>query len=248
MILISGSSSLIADSIIDYHTFGDIQVYPLYYYEEDSLLNSQEQIKQEAIRDYALKLFQEKLKDTTITKKEIFYYIYAIFHHKGYLDKYKTELAKESPRIMISKDFKILSKLGEELASLHLNYENGEMYKNYEYKDALLADTNKEGYYDVSTMKKIGSDIIYNSNITIKDIPNKAYEYKINQKSAIDWIIERYQVKIDKDSLIENNPNNYAGGKYIFELLLRIIELSIKSVDLIQEISKKDIEDLNSNP
>lgn len=121
MILISGSSSLIADSIIDYHTFGDIQVYPLYYYEEDSLLNSQEQIKQEAIRDYALKLFQEKLKDTTITKKEIFYYIYAIFHHKGYLDKYKTELTKESPRIMISKDFKILSKLGEELASLHLN-------------------------------------------------------------------------------------------------------------------------------
>ncbi len=243
MILVSGSSSLITDSIIDLHTFGDIQAYPLYYYEEDSLLHPQGQIKQEAIRDYALKLFQEKLKDTTITKKEIFYYIYAIFHHNGYLDKYKTELAKESPRIMISKDFKILSKLGEELASLHLNYENGEMYKNYEYKDALLADTNKEGYYDVSTMKKIGSDIIYNANITIKDIPNKAYEYKIHQKSAINWIIERYQVKIDKDSLIENNPNNYAGGKYIFELLLRIIELSIKSVDLIQEISKKDIED-----
>ena len=238
-------SSFISDTMVDYQTLPNTQVYPLYYYDEASLEDkkaSQELIKKEAIADFALSLFQEKLKDTSITKKEIFYYIYAIFHHKKYLNKYKAELSKEAPRVGISKDFKILSKLGEELANLHLDYENGSMYQNYEHKDGLMADTNKEGYYDVLKMKKVGKDIIYNQNITIKDIPEKAYKYEINGKSAVDWIIERYQVSIDKDSLIKNNPNHYAGGKYIFELLLRVIELSIKSVDLIEEISKKEFE------
>ncbi|EOH7224197.1 type ISP restriction/modification enzyme, partial [Campylobacter jejuni] len=81
-----------------------------------------------------------------------------------------------------------------------------------------------------------------NQNITIKNIPSKAFEYKINGKSAIDWIIDRYQISIDKKSLIENNPNDYQGGKYIYELLLKIIDLSIKSVDLINEISKMECE------
>lgn len=228
-------STLISDAIPDTHFIGDNQAYPLYYY--DDLGN-----RYNAISGYALNLFRRHYKDNAITEEEIFYYIYAIFHHKGYLEKYKNSLAKEAPRIALSEDFKELSVLGKELAKLHLNYENGEMHTSVKHN--LLENAEVEGYYDVVQMKKDkkGDRIKYNHHITITKIPKKAFEYVVNGKSAIDWVIERYSITNDKDSLIENNPNHYAGGKYVFELLCRVIKLSVKSVDLIEKISEKRFE------
>ncbi|EJC06842.1 hypothetical protein HPHPP13_0940 [Helicobacter pylori Hp P-13] len=197
-------SALIGDAIPDTHFIGDTNAYPLYYY--DDLGN-----RYNAISGYALNLFRRHYKDNTIVEEEIFYYIYAIFHHKGYLEKYKNSLAKEAPRIALSEDFKELSVLGKELAELHLNYESGEMHTSVKHN--LLENAGMEGYYDVVKMKKEKDRIIYNHSITT-----------------------------DKDSLIENNPNHYAGGKYIFELLCRVIKLSEKSVDLIEKISEKRFE------
>ncbi len=91
-------------------------------------------------------------------------------------------------------------------------------------------------------MTKKGDCILYNKNIAITKIPQKAFDYVVNGKSAIDWVIERYSITTDKDSLIENNPNDYAGGQYVFELLCRVIKLSEKSVDLIEKISMKRFE------
>ncbi|WP_187929793.1 DEAD/DEAH box helicase [Helicobacter pylori] len=228
-------SCLIANEITDVQTMANTQAYPLYYY--DDLGN-----RYNAISGYALNLFRRHYKDNAITEEEIFYYIYAIFHHKGYLEKYKNSLAKEAPRIALSEDFKELSMLGKELAELHLNYESGEMHTSVEYN--LLENAGIEGYYDVVQMKKDkkGDRILYNQNIAITKIPQKAFDYVVNGKSAIDWVIERYSITTDKDSLIENNPNHYAGGKYIFELLCRVIKLSEKSVDLIEKISEKRFE------
>ncbi len=226
-------SCLIANEITDVHTMADTQAYPLYYY--DDLGN-----RYNAISGYALNLFRRHYKDDSIVEEEIFYYIYAILHHKGYLEKYKNSLAKEAPRIALSEDFKELSILGKELAKLHLNYESGEMHTSVKHN--LLESAEVEGYYDVDKMTKKGDRIIYNHNITITKIPQKAFEYVVNGKSAIDWVIERYQKTTDKDSLIENNPNDYAGGKYVFELLCRVITLSVKSVDLIEKISEKRFE------
>ncbi len=226
--------SLISDAIPDTHLIGDANAYPLYYY--DDLGN-----RYNAISGYALNLFRRHYKDNAITEEEIFYYIYAIFHHKGYLEKYKNSLVKEAPRIALSEDFKELSILGKELAELHLNYENGEMHTSVQYKT--LMNAGMEGYYDVVKMTKKGDRILYNHHITITKIPKKAFDYVVNGKSAIDWVIERYQkTKDDKGSLIENNPNDYAGGKYVFELLCRVIKLSEKSVDLIEKISEKRFE------
>ncbi len=225
--------SLIGDAITDTHFIGDTNAYPLYYY--DDLGN-----RYNAISGYALNLFRRYYKDNAIVEEEIFYYIYAIFHHKGYLEKYKNSLAKETPRIALSEDFKELSILGKELAELHLNYENGEMHTSVKHN--LLENAEVEGYYDVVKMKKEKDRIIYNNHITITQIPKKAFDYVVNGKSAIDWVIERYSITTDKDSLIENNPNHYAGGKYIFELLCRVIKLSEKSVDLIEKISEKRFE------
>ncbi|PDX22060.1 helicase [Helicobacter pylori] len=228
-------SCLIANEITDIQTMANTQAYPLYYY--DDLGN-----RYNAISGYALNLFRRHYKDNAIVEEEIFYYIYAIFHHKGYLEKYKNSLAKEAPRIALSGDFKELSMLGKELAELHLNYENGEMHTSVECN--LLENAEVEGYYDVVQMKKDkkGDRIIYNHHITITQIPKKAFDYVVNGKSAIDWVIERYSITKDKDSLIENNPNDYAGGKYVFELLCRVIKLSEKSVDLIEKISEKRFE------
>ncbi|GAA9705712.1 hypothetical protein VN0012_09750 [Helicobacter pylori] len=226
-------SCLIANEITDAQ-MANTQAYPLYYY--DDLGN-----RYNAISGYVLNLFRRHYKDNAITEEEIFYYIYAIFHHKGYLEKYKNSLAKEAPRIALSEDFKELSVLGKELAELHLNYESGEMHASVKHN--LLENAKIEGYYDVVKMTKKGDSIIYNKNIAITKIPQKAFDYVINGKSAIDWVIERYQkTKDDKGSLIENNPNHYAGGKYVFELLCRVIKLSEKSVDLIEKISEKRFE------
>ncbi|GAA9973519.1 DEAD/DEAH box helicase family protein [Helicobacter pylori] len=226
-------SALVSDCISDYSLISPNQAYPLYYY--DDLGN-----RYNAISGYALNLFRRHYKDNAITEQEIFYYIYAIFHHKGYLEKYKNSLAKEVPRIALSEDFKELSTLGKELGELHLNYEKGEMHASVEYN--LLENAGMEGYYDVDKMTKKGDSIIYNQNITITKIPQKAFEYVVNGKSAIDWVIEHYKKPRDKDSLIENNPNDYAGSQYVFELLCRVITLSEKSVDLIEKISEKRFE------
>ncbi|WQT05219.1 DEAD/DEAH box helicase [Helicobacter pylori] len=228
-------STLVSDAIPDCHFIGDANAYPLYYY--DDLGN-----RYNAISGYALNLFRKHYGDNSITEEEIFYYIYAIFHHKGYLKKYKNSLAKEAPRIALSEDFKELSVLGKELGELHLNYESGEMHDSVKY--TTLMNAGMEGYYDVVQMKKDkkGDCIQYNHHITITQIPKKAFDYVVNGKSAIDWVIERYSITTDKDSLIENNPNDYAGGKYVFELLCRVITLSVKSVDLIEKISEKRFE------
>ncbi|GHS21553.1 hypothetical protein VN1027_11950 [Helicobacter pylori] len=226
-------SALISSEIPCLDLLHHNQAYPLYYY--DDLGN-----RYNAISGYALNLFRRHYQDNAITEEEIFYYIYAILHHKGYLEKYKNSLTKEDPRIALSEDFKELSILGKELAELHLNYESGEMHASVEYKTLMNAE--EEGYYDVVKMTKKGDCILYNQNIAITKIPEKAFDYVINGKSAIDWVIERYQKTTDKDSLIENNPNDYAGGKYVFELLCRVIKLSEKSVDLIEKISEKRFE------
>ncbi|GAA8840776.1 DEAD/DEAH box helicase family protein [Helicobacter pylori] len=226
-------SALVSDCISDCSLISHNQAYPLYYY--DDLGN-----RHYAISGYALNLFRRHYEDHSIAEEEIFYYIYAILHHKGYLEKYKNSLAKEAPRIALSEDFKELSILGKELAKLHLNYESGEMHASVEYQTLMNAE--EEGYYDVETMTKKGDRIHYNNHIAITKIPKKAFDYVINGKSAIDWVIERYQKTRDEDSLIENNPNDYKGGKYVFELLCRVIKLSEKSVDLIEKISEKRFE------
>ncbi len=226
-------SALVSDCISDTSLISSNQAYPLYYY--DGLGN-----RHYAISGYALNLFRKHYEDNSIAEEEIFYYIYAILHHKVYLEKYKNFLTKEEPRIALSEDFKELSILGKELAELHLNYESEELHASVEYKTLMNAEEN--GYYDVEKMTKKGDRINYNNHIAITKIPKKAFDYVVNGKSAIDWVIKRYKKTGDKYSLIENNPNDYKDGKYVFELLCRVIKLSEKSVDLIEKISEKRFE------
>ncbi|WP_343286595.1 type ISP restriction/modification enzyme [Helicobacter sp. 12S02634-8] len=195
---------------------------------------------------WGLEQFRNHYQDKNISEEDIFYYIYAIFNHKGFLREHKAELSKDDPRVPFSKDFKELSKLGKTLADLHLNYENGEKFTPS--NGDILLDSREDAYFYVHKMTKSkdGSEIYYNKDIKICGIPKRAYDYVLNQKSAIDWIIERYEItradKTGNKAKIPNNPNLFKGSRYIYDLLLRVIALSLKSVDLIESISRLDYE------
>lgn len=274
--------ALITDSIADNHLFPQTQCFPLYYYESqfDCLQSSKDiptYYRKDAIRDEALHAIQGIYKDSNITKESIFYYIYALLNHNGYKQKYKDNLSKMLPRIPFTKDFWAYKKLGRELANLHLQYESfakcsralaipkdkislfsGIFGTNSEAKSKdLLSELEPKDF----TIKKMAFEkkgqkdiIIFNDKIAIVNIPPKAYNYIVNGKSAIEWVMERYQVKIDKDSGIKNDPNLYEcksgalaglnGGKYALYLLLSVIEMSAQSVEIIESISELDFSEV----
>lgn len=173
-----------------------------------------------------------------VTKEDIFYYIYAVLQSEEYIKAYGDNLSKEMPRIPTLEKFPKYVEIGRKLAELHLNYEAP--------VDAAalgldIAITKED--YSVSKMrfKKDGKDndkgtIIFNDYIKISNIPERAYDYVVNGRPAIEWIMESYRVKTDKDSGITDDPNAYGDEKYIFNLLISIISVSLKTLDLIDEM------------
>ena len=150
------------------------------------------------------------------------------------------------------KTFGILSSAsGRKLAELHVNYEEVSPYEGVEVSgDNPMPDEDLYRFYRVEKMrfsKKGQKDtIIYNSRINVSNIPAKAYEYVVNGKSAIEWIMERYQIKTDKDSSITNDPNDWSKEeghpRYILDLLLSIINVSVQTVDIVNDLPKLEFE------
>jgi predicted helicase len=226
------------------------QCFPLYYYEkvnpdEDQLgLGLEERAgdyhRKNAITDYALGLFRRHYKKSTISQGDIFYYIYAVLHSPQYREKYANNLKKELPRIPFMASFEEWSEAGRQLAELHLNYETVEPYPLEEEVHGALD-------YRVQKMtfpKKGQRDsIIYNSTLTLKGIPEEAYEYVVNGKSAIEWVMERYQVKTDKDSGLLNDPNawceEHQEPRYIIDLVKRVVRVSVETARIVQGFALK---------
>lgn len=226
------------------------QCFPLYWYKEIKLEQHDlfdgektQYIRHDGITDFILKQAQQKY-GSRVTKEDIFYYVYGILHSKSYVEKFADDLKMQLPRLpLVSKPliFWDFSKAGRALAELHLNYENIPAYPD-------VVVEGDRGDYTVTKMRypKKGEidTIIYNDDITIKNIPAKAYEYVINGKSAIAWIMERYQDKTDKDSQIRNTPNDWGieHGKprYILDLLLSVINVSCQTVDIVNSLPEVD--------
>ena len=181
---------------------------------------------------------------------DTFAYVYGLLNSKEYQEKYANDLKKDLARIPIVKNKEKYVEIGQKLMDLHLNYEEAPVYDGVEitiaekpsYKVikmrfAKKRDENGKSVNDLST-------IIFNSDITISNIPEKAYEYVVNGRSAIEWIIDQYQVKTDKKSGITDDPNDYSDDeKYIFNLLLRIINVSVQTVDLVNSLPKFEVEE-----
>ena len=247
-------SALISKNISDLQLQFNGQCFPLHYYEEMDkkspnifeATGDSEYIKRDGVSDFILKRAIESYGDR-VTKEDIFYYVYGILHNPNYRTTFANDLKKMLPRIPLvdsTDDFWSFSKAGRDLAELHLNYESVVPYSDV----TVTGDDSK--FYTVQKMRfpKKGEQntILYNSHITISNIPDKAYEYVVNGKSAIAWIMERYQVKTDKKSGIKNDPNDWAeevgNPRYILDLLLSIINVSVQTVDIVNGLPKMEFE------
>ncbi|MFN7526221.1 MAG: type ISP restriction/modification enzyme, partial [Dolichospermum sp.] len=242
-------SVLITDILPDLNMqHSGTQCFPLYTYEKQSELGelfatatTEQYTKKENIPDSILKEYQQKYQDKTISKEDIFYYIYGVLHSPEYKQRFASDLKKMLPRIPFTADFWTFSKAGRELAYYHLNYETIEPYELEEFKKELYLDDQD---YQVEKMvfgkNKNGLDktiIIYNSKLTLSQIPLETYEYIVNGKSALEWIMERYKVTKDKDSGIINDPNHWSENpRYIVDLVKRIVRVSLETVRIVKSL------------
>ncbi|RED48806.1 DEAD/DEAH box helicase [Seonamhaeicola aphaedonensis] len=247
-------STLICKDVINLDMIEKAQCYPLYFYEErikqtPGLFDQEgesEYIRHDGVSNFILDRAHKQY-GKSVTKEDIFYYVYGILHSPDYRETFANDLKKMLPRIpLVDKpnDFWKFSKSGRALANLHINYESVPPYPNVEVKGA------EKEHFQVTKMKFPKKDqkhtILYNGQIIITNIPDKAYEYVVNGKSAIEWIMERYQVKTDKKSGIKNDPNDWSkehnNPSYIFDLLLSIINVSVQTVDIVNELPKLKFE------
>ena len=248
-------STLISNCILDLNSMdAGAQCFPLYWYENKSderqqtLFDSGEQdyVRHDAISDFVLQRCRTEF-GYNITKEDIFYYVYGLLHSPIYKETFSADLTKMLPRIPLVKSFWEYSKAGRELAELHLNYENQPSLPEVKISgiDKGIFDVDKIKFKDKQTKETI----LYNPYITISNIPSDCYKYTVNGKSPIEWVLERFQDSINKDTHIRNNPNDWGkennSPKYILNLILSLMSLSIKTLKIINNLP--DIkEELNS--
>lgn len=254
-------SPFISDKIMDLQVVDKGQCFPLYWYEKNEATqlslfdtddNDGKYIRHDGITDWILKEAQKRYHTKSITKEMIFYYVYGILHSEDYRTRFAADLKKSLPRIPLVDDVNVFMdfyKAGKKLAELHLNYETIPPCPEVKvYGDRPLTGTDDDyDYYKVVDKmrfrsKQDKSTILYNGHIMVSDIPDKAYEYIVNGKSAIEWIVERYCVSVDKKSLIKNDCNDWGKEhkkpRYILDLLLSVINVSVQTVDIVKGLPK----------
>ena len=249
------------DTLPDLEVVSKSQCFPLYRYvrSDDQTSNLGLRVtgskweKTSNISKRAIWRFQTRFPTLKINAEDLFYYVYGLLHSSDYRGRFATNLLKQLPRIPMvrtAEEFSQFSRIGRELGDLHVGYENAIEYpletrQLQEYRPGELPDD----YFRVAQMRlgklatgtKDKSTIDYNSHISIQGIPLRAYEYEVNGKSAIEWVIERQCIKTDKASGIVNDANDYAietvgDPSYPLKLLRRIVTVSLRTLELVSEL------------
>ena len=262
-------SCLIIESITDLSLISSGQCFPLYWYEENKgtqgnlFGDGQERyIRHEAVTDFILRRAREQY-GGRVTKEDIFYYVYGFLHCPAYRETFANDLKKMLPRLPLverADDFWAFSHAGRQLAELHLDYEHidpsPEVLLDIRFAESLT----DEQLFRVEQMRfarrasagnnggkeKDKSVIEYNPFITLRNIPLRAYDYVVNGKSAIEWIMERYCDKVDRNSGIRNDANQWGlehnNPRYALDLLQSIITLSLRTMDIVDTLPKVSFE------
>ncbi|MBQ7477074.1 MAG: DEAD/DEAH box helicase, partial [Selenomonadaceae bacterium] len=232
-------SAFIVNKICDLGIEGASQCFPLYWYEAAAQGNlfGDSYERRDGVTEFILGR-AKILYGLDVTREDIFYYVYGFLHLPAYREKFSAELKKSLPRIFLVEDAKkfwALVKAGRELAEIHLHYEEQEPPAQVEVVGG--------GNYRVKKLRFAKDDrttLIYNEYITIKNIPLKSFEYVVNGRSPLEWIMDRYQVKVDSASGIENNPNDWCDEhgdeKYILNLILSCITVSMKTLEIVENL------------
>ncbi|MCY3866084.1 MAG: helicase [Chloroflexi bacterium] len=227
---------------------GACQCFPFYTYDEDG------SNRRENITDWALSQFRRHYHDPAISKWDIFYYVYGLLHHPGYRERYALDLKRNLPRIPFAPAFRPYADAGRQLADLHLNYESADRHEldwqsartpvSYRVEKMLpkgKVDSAEGNYKVYSTLK-------YNDTLTLRGIPERAFAYRLGNRSALDWIVDQYRVKTDKRSGITHDPNGYSDDpQYILKLIERVIAVSLRTVDIVEELAKLPFRDESAN-
>jgi predicted helicase len=239
---------LISNLVPNFHSMDTGQGYPRFLF-TDSGSKKVESLdlgldlgdtKTDAISDWALKIFRERY-HSKVSKDDIFYYVYGVMSSPEFVRRYKNELKKDSPRVPLLAEFSTYVEFGRQLAQLHLNYEN---HKNDFVKiDIRNATSDRNSLYRVEKMKfGNGGDksiIHFNSYVSLSEIPVEVYSYMVNGRPAVEWVMDRFTVKEDKDSGNVNDANEFSEDpEYILNLLLSIISMSKKVLEMQKELPK----------
>lgn len=259
-------STIITDCIPDIQLQFNGQCFPLYWYDDSTadiadLFSAPQSemdryVRRDGVTDWVLSTARKQY-GSRVTKEDIFYYVYGILHAPDYRTTFAADLKKSLPRLPLVEspdDFWAFSRAGRSLAELHLGYEHVEPYAGCHTVNSTTSDDDAINYrVDKMRFGKLDSKtadkriIHYNAGITIENIPLEAYDYVVNGKSAIEWVIERYAVKKDPASRIENNPNDWCrehdDPKYIYNLLLRIITVSLETMKIVRSLPKLKLEE-----
>ena len=206
-------------------SFEKAQAFPFYTYDEDGTN------RQENITDWALTQFRTHYGDTTIGKWDIFHYVYALLHHPDYRERYQVNLKRDLPRLPYTPDFWAFAKAGQRLGEIHVGYEDVAEYPlNFVESPDVQLD------WRVAQMKlsKDKTSLVYNKFLTLQGIPAKAYEYRLGNRSALEWVIDQYSVKTDKRSGIVNDPNRVDDPEYIVKLIGKVLTVSLETVEIVE--------------
>jgi predicted helicase len=230
-------TTLVADTPVNLNltSVDGYQYFPFYVYGEDG------SNRRENITNWALDQFRLHYKNKKISKWDIFHYVYALLHHPGYREKFAGILKRELPRIPFAPDFAAFAKAGKKLADLHVNYEST---KEFPLKEIITPRTPRSPR--VESKMKLSKDktaLIVNDSITLTGIPAEAFAYKLGNRSALEWVIDQYQVYTDKRTGITSDPNawgeEHGNPEYIIELVARVITVSLETLKIVQGLPKE---------
>ncbi len=219
---------LMTDCIADLHLCASSdahQCFPFFVYDEDG------GNRRENITDWVLERFRARYDDPDVTKWDIFHYVYGVLHQSDYRVKFSDDLRRELPRVPLMGDFRSIAEAGRRLADLHLNYESVEPWP---LKWVYTPDTPLSFRVEKMRLNKDKTGLVVNETLTLADIPPEAFRYRLGNRSALEWVIDQYQVSTDKRSGIVTDPNRDDDPEYIVRLVERVVRVSVETVEIVE--------------
>ena len=226
---------LMSKSIPDLNFYADPQQsFPFYTYDEDG------GNRRENITDWALEQFRARYRDDAIGKWDIFHYVYGLLHHPTYRERYQANLKRDLPHLPYTPDFWAFAKVGQRLGEIHVGYEEVDAYP---LRFVETPDTPLDWRVEKMRLSKDKTGIKYNDFLTIDGIPAKVFDYRLGNRSALEWVIDQYRVKTDKRSGIVNDPNRADDEEYIVRLIGKVIAVSLETVRIVEGLPALGIAD-----
>ena len=221
---------LMSTFIPDLNFYADPQQsFPFYTYDEDG------RNRRENITDWALAQFRAYYRDDSVTKRDIFHYVYGLLHHPKYWDRYQANLKRDLPHLPYAPEFWRIAKAGERLGEIHVGYEDVDEYPLHFVE---TPDMPLDWRVEKMKLSKDKTQIKYNDFLTLDGIPEKVFDYQLGNRSALEWVIDRYRIKTWKGSGIVHDPNREDDEEYIVRLVGKVVAVSLETVGIVEGLTE----------